>query len=60
MDGLVDEFIDRYPEMELQTPEEAIFVDDGPVDYLTWIALEDYDTHLFFYHDEARDEQISR
>lgn len=47
----VDLCCDRCPKFSEQTVEEVIFVDDGPVEYLVWFALDDYETHTFFYHD---------
>lgn len=50
---LVTEFQERCPKFTELAVEEAIFVDDGPVDYLVWFALDDYDSHTFFYHDDT-------
>ncbi len=49
---LAEAFRDRCPEFTEQTVEEVIFVDEGPIDYLVWFALEDYEHHTFFYHDD--------
>lgn len=55
---LVDTFCERCPKFSEQPVEEAIFVDDGPIDYLVWFALEDYETHTFFYHDDAPNQEV--
>ena len=55
---LVDQFSDRCPKFAEQTVEEAIFVDDGPIDYLAWFVLDNYETHTFFYHDKNPDPTV--
>lgn len=55
---LIDQFCDRCSKFSEQTVEEAIFVDDGPIDHLVWFALDDYETHTFFYYDEAPDQDV--
>jgi len=50
---LIGRFKTRCPELSERTVEEAFFVDGGPVDYLVWFALEGYESHTFFYHDES-------
>lgn len=55
---LSNHFCDRCPELTEQSVEEAIFVDKGPVNYLVWFALDEYDHHTFFYHDEAPNREI--
>lgn len=57
MDRLIKAFSERCPKFVEQPIEEALFVDDGPVDYLVWFALEDYERHTFFYHDDAPDQE---
>lgn len=51
----VDQILARCPEFSEQTVDEAIFVDDGPVDYLVWFALDEYNSHTFFYKDASPD-----
>ncbi len=53
-------FQDRFSKIEQRPVEEAFFVDDGPVDYLVWFVLEDYENHTFFYHDDTPDEEFLR
>jgi len=58
IDKLVDHFCARCPELTEVSIDEVIFVDDGPIDYLAWIAADDYDTHTFFFHDEDPNESF--
>jgi hypothetical protein len=37
--------------------DEVIFVTDGPVDHLAWVAYDDYDRHTIFYLDDDPNEQ---
>lgn len=53
---IVDQFCENCSKFSERTVEEAIFVDDGPIDYLMWFVLEDYETHTFFYHDKNPDQ----
>lgn len=55
---LVDQFCDRCTELTERTVEEAIFVDEGPIDYLMWFVLDDYETHTFFYYDDDSDQEV--
>lgn len=55
---LVDHCLDRCPKFTEQTVEEAIFVNNGLIDYLVWFVLEDYDSHTFFYHDDSPNQDI--
>lgn len=55
---LVDQFCERCSKFSERTVDEAIFVDGGPIDYLMWFALDDYETHTFFYHDDAPDQDV--
>lgn len=55
---LVNQFCECCPKFSEQTVEEAIFVDGGPIDYLVWFALDDYESHTFFYHDDAPDQDV--
>ncbi|MFC4451117.1 hypothetical protein [Halorussus aquaticus] len=57
---LVDQFRDRCPKFIEQPIEEAIFVNDGPIDYLAWFALDDYEHHTFFYHDDNPNQDVVR
>lgn len=49
---LVEEYRERCPQFSERDIEEVVLVDDGPVDYLVWIAFEGYEEHTFFYHDD--------
>lgn len=51
---------EQYPPTNVRDVEEVIFVDDGPVDYLAWFALEGYEDHTFFYYDDAPEEEMLR
>ncbi|WP_101296113.1 hypothetical protein [Halegenticoccus soli] len=52
MQRLVDHVSTRCPKFSEQIVEEAIFVDDGPLDFLVWFALDNYRSHTFFYQDD--------
>lgn len=54
---LTDEVRNRCPKFDEVRVEEALFVDDGPIDYLVWLALENYETHTFFYHDTSPNQE---
>lgn len=56
----VDLCCDRCPKFSELHIEEAIFVDDGPVDYLVWFALDNYERHTFFYHDPDPHQEFLR
>ncbi|ELY39013.1 hypothetical protein [Natronorubrum tibetense] len=51
---------EEYPPAKVRDVEEVIAVDGGPIDYLGWLALEDYEEHCFFYKDEEPDQQALR
>lgn len=55
---LVDHCLDRCPNFTEQTVEEAIFVDDGPIEHLAWFALDGYESHTFIYHDDDPNQDI--
>jgi hypothetical protein len=55
---LVGHCLDRCQKFTEQTVEEAIFVDNGPINHLAWFALDDYDNHTFFYHDDSPNQDI--
>lgn len=52
VEQLADQFCRRCSKVSERPIDEAIFVDDGPVDYLVWFALDGYQNHTFFYNDE--------
>lgn len=59
-DGLsrIEELVlERCPSAVIKQVDEAIFVTDGPVDHLAWVAYDDYDRHTFFYLDDDPEEQ---
>ena len=56
---LVDEIISRSSRFTECSVEEAIFVDEGPIDFLVWFALNDYKEHTFFYHDDTPEQKHS-
>ncbi|WP_135364275.1 hypothetical protein [Halosimplex halophilum] len=60
IDRLADIFLDKYPDADDHTVDEAIFVDDGPVDHLTWVSLDGYSQHEFFYRDPDPDDEVLR
>ncbi|WP_436343697.1 hypothetical protein [Natronorubrum sp. FCH18a] len=43
---------EEYPPARVRYVEEVVVADGGPIDYLGWLALEDYEEHCFFYKDE--------
>lgn len=49
-----------HPPTNARDVDEVVFVDGGPVDYLAWFALDNYDEHVFFYYDEAPDAGMLR
>ncbi|WP_225335952.1 hypothetical protein [Halomicrobium urmianum] len=58
IDRLAALFRDEYPDAVAHDVTEAIFVDDGPIDYLAWLALDGYDRHEFFYYDSDPDSDV--
>lgn len=60
IDQIAALFVDEYPDAIIRDFEEGIFVDDGPVDYLAWLALDGYDRHEFFYYDRDPDPSTVR
>jgi hypothetical protein len=58
VEELITEFCDRCPELTERPVTRAIFVDDGPVDYLVWFVLDDHEAHTFFYHDSNPDQEF--
>lgn len=60
IDRLAEIFVEQYPDAVRHTVDEAIFADDGPVDYLTWVALDGYSRHEFFYYDSDPDSDVLR
>lgn len=57
---LVDHYCDRCSKLSERRVEEAFFVDDGPIDFLIWFALDGYTDHTFFYRDEQPDQETLR
>lgn len=55
---LSNQLCDRCPEFSERTVEEVIFVDDGPIGFLVWFALDNYEEHTFFYQDESPNREI--
>lgn len=51
---------DRHPPAEPRAVAEVLFADDGPVDYLIWMALEGYEDHTLFYYDADPDARTLR
>ncbi|WP_243637840.1 hypothetical protein [Natrarchaeobius oligotrophus] len=60
IDRLAEITHERYPSANVRTVEEVLVADGGPVEYLGWIAFEDYRDHCFFYHDENPDRETLR
>lgn len=60
VERLADIFVEKYPDAECHTVEEAIFVDEGPIEHLTWLALDGYTDHEFFYYDSDPDDDVLR
>lgn len=57
IDRLAELVVEQYPDAVVHEIDEAIFVDDGPIDYLAWIALDGYNRHEFFYYDTEPDSE---
>ncbi|WP_306055360.1 hypothetical protein [Natronococcus wangiae] len=51
---------EQYPDARARHAEEVLVANNGPVDYLGWIALEDYQEHRFFYKDDDPDQKTLR
>lgn len=51
---------EKHPPTNVRDVDEVVFVDGGPVDFLAWFALDNYDEHVFFYYDEAPNAGILR
>lgn len=60
IDRLADILLAEYPKAARHDVEEAIFVNEGPVDYLAWLALDGYERHEFFYYDTESDQTVIR
>lgn len=60
IERLAEILVERYPDAEEHTVEEAFFVDEGPIDHLTWFALDGYSRHEFFYHDSDPADDVIR
>jgi len=60
IERLAEILIEQYPDAEHHTVEEGIFVDDGPVEHLTWLAIDNYTRHEFFYYDTDPDKDVIR
>lgn len=58
IDRLAEIFLAEYPDADVRSVEEALFLDQGPVDYMAWIALDEYDRHEFFYYDTEPDPAV--
>jgi hypothetical protein len=60
LDRIEELIIDRHPPTESKHVEEVLVADSGPVDYLVWFALEEYEDHTFFYYDDSPDSKLLR
>lgn len=60
IDRLAEIAIEQYPDAIRRSVEEVIFVDEGPIDYLAWVALDDYTRHEIFYYDRDPDQDTLR
>lgn len=60
IDRLAEITIERYPDAIRRPVEEVIFVDEGPIDYLAWVALDNYTRHEIFYYDRDPDQDTLR
>lgn len=60
IERLAEIFVEKYPAADRHTVEEAIYVDEGPVNHLVWLALDDYSRHEFFYYDTDPDDDVLR
>lgn len=57
---IADIICEQYPKANIRSVEEVIAADCGPVDYLSWLVLEGYEEHCFFYNDENPDQESLR
>lgn len=55
---LTDTLCEYCPDFSKRAVEEAFLVDDGPIDYLVWFVLEDYNGHTFYYRDKTPDKEF--
>lgn len=58
IEQIADIVCEQHPPAQARNVEEVLVVDDGPIDYLGWLALEDYQDHHFFYKDEESDREL--
>lgn len=48
----------QHPPAEIRQVENVLVADGGPVDYLGWLVLEEYEDHCFFYKDENPNQKV--
>lgn len=60
IDHLAELVVEQYSDAIIHDIEEAIFADEGPIEYLAWIALEGYTRHEFFYYDDDPETETLR
>jgi hypothetical protein len=58
LDRIEDIVTDRHPPTKVRNIDKVLFADGGPVDYLVWFVLDDYDEHRFFYYDDTPDSKM--
>jgi hypothetical protein len=60
LDRIEEKITDRHPPTKVRDVNKVLFANGGPVDYLVWFVLDDYDDHAFFYYDETPDSKMLR
>lgn len=60
IDRLAEIFVEQYPDAIRHSIDEVLFANEGPVQYLTWVAFDGYERHEFFYNDTSPDEKTLR
>lgn len=48
---------EQHPPAKIRHVEKVLVADGGPVDYLGWLILEDYEDHCLFYKDDNPDQK---
>lgn len=60
IERLAEIFLREYPDAVYRPVDDAFFADGGPIDYLTWVALEDHTRYEISYHDADPDAETLR
>ena len=60
LDRIEELIMEHHPPTKARPVEEVLLADEGPIHYLVWFALEDYEDHTFFYYDDSPDPKLLR